>query len=547
MPSSFALAAAEALSILGQAWLLAWILTAVIVDGAAVTDLVAALAALLMAWGLRAGIVSLRSYLTARASTRTRQSLRRELYSTLASAGPLYAGQAGTGNMTSGLIEQVDKLDPYYARYLPQSAVATLVPLFILVAVFPTDWLAGLLLLIAAPLIPGFMILIGMGAEQVSRQQQDALARLSGVFYDRLRGLDTLKRFGAEKRESSRIGELSEQFRARTMRVLRIAFLSSAILEFFSAVAIASLAIYIGLGLLDMIDFGAATSLTLFKGLFILLLAPEFFNPMRTLAQFWHDRAGALAAAGALRELLAAPPARPEPVTLADQVPDHACSIHIQNLRHGFSGRPEVLRGLELTIRPGQKVLIQGPSGSGKSTLLGLLAGFSAPQQGRILIDDTDLADFSTSQLSALRGYLGQRPFLLPGSIADNIRFGQPQAEDEQVAAAARQAGVSAFADPLPQGLQTRLGSDGVGVSGGQARRIALARILLRPYPLLLLDEPTASLDEQTEREIWSALDRAHADTAMTMVCVSHSPIAREWADRTVSLNDGQLEDASHG
>lgn len=547
MPSSFALAAAEAVAIIGQAGLLAWILSAVIVDDLPLQSVVPALVALLLAWAMRAAVISFRSHLTAKASSQIRETLRDDLFRIMARAGPLQVAHSGTGRLTTGMIEQVNHLDSYYARYLPQTAVALLVPVSILIAVYPSDWLAGLLLTMTAPIIPAFMIIIGMGTEQVSGQQQDALKRLSGIFFDRLRGLDTLKRFGAERSESARIGELSEEFRKRTMQVLRVAFLSSAVLEFFAAVAIASLAIYIGLGLLDMIDFGAATSLTLFKGLFILLLAPEFFNPLRTLAQFWHDRSSALAAAGAIREQLALPSARQEPPQPASDMPLGACEVRITALHHGFEGRPEVLRGVNLSVSAGEKLLITGSSGGGKTTLLGLLAGFGQPDSGSITINGQNLNDFSTAQLSEIRGYLGQRPLLLPASLAENIRLADPGASADAVEAAAQQAGLAAFIRQLPEGLETMVGQDAFGISGGQARRIALARVLLKPYPLLLLDEPTASLDDDTGDEVWHALTAAAERTPMTMICISHSDRAKRWADRVVTLQKGQLEVAAHG
>ncbi len=538
------MAAVEAVAILIQAGLLAWILSGVIIDGLAGTSLGLALAGLLLAWAIRAGVVSLRSRLTAKASSHIRQNLRHELFTTIARAGPLQVAHTGTGRITSGLIEQIDHLDPYFSRYLPQTTVAILVPAFILVAVFPADWMAGLLLAITAPIIPAFMIIIGMGTQQVSRQQQDSLKRLSGIFFDRLRGLDTLKRFGAERSESARIGQLSEEFRVRTMQVLRVAFLSSAVLEFFAAVAIASLAIYIGLGLLDMIDFGAATSLTLFKGLFILLLAPEFFNPLRTLAQFWHDRSSALAAAGALREQLSLEPARTEPIEPANTAPTQACTVRIRGLRKGFSGRAEVLQGIDVDIAAGEKVLITGSSGGGKTTLLGLLAGFGDPDQGTIEINGENLALYSNTQLSLIRGYLGQHPLLLPASLADNIRLADPDADKAQIESVAAQAGLSDFVKQLPDGLNTTIGQDAFGLSGGQARRIALARVLLRPYPLLLLDEPTASLDDETGDAIWRTLAAAVEQTPMTVICISHSERAKAWADRVLILSNGQLKES---
>ncbi|MEE4297376.1 MAG: thiol reductant ABC exporter subunit CydD [Wenzhouxiangella sp.] len=547
VPSSFALAAAEAAAIIAQAALLAWILSAVIVDGLPLQTIGKSLLLLLLAWAARAAVVSFRSHVTAKASSQIRETLRDDLFRTIARAGPLQVAHSGTGRLTTGMIEQVDHLDPYYARYLPQTAVALLVPAFILIAVYPSDWLAGLLLTMTAPIIPAFMIIIGMGTEQVSSQQQDALKRLSGIFFDRLRGLDTLKRFGAERSESGRIAELSEEFRKRTMQVLRVAFLSSAVLEFFAAVAIASLAIYIGLGLLDMIDFGAATSLTLFKGLFILLLAPEFFNPLRTLAQFWHDRSSALAAAAAIREQLALPSARQEPSSPANDTPLNACEVRVNALHHGFEGRPEVLRGVNLSVSAGEKLLITGSSGGGKTTLLGLLAGFGQPDSGSITINGQNLNDFSTEQLSTIRGYLGQRPLLMPASLAANIRLADPDASDEAVKEAAQQAGLADLIRQLPEGLDTLIGQDAFGISGGQARRIALARVLLKPYPLLLLDEPTASLDDDTGDAVWQALNAAAEQTPMTMICISHSDRAKRWADRVVTLQKGQLEVAAHG
>ncbi len=545
MPSSFVLAALEALTVVAQAGLLAWILNQVIVGHADLQGLSLQLVALLLAWLIRAGVVGLRSHLTAGASSQTRRALRRELFDRLAAAGPLYRGPRGTGHLSTGLIEQVDLLDAYYSRYLPQSATALLVPGAILVAVFLTDWLAGALLLVAAPLIPGFMIIIGIGAQQISQRQQDALGRLSGLFFDRLQGLDTLRRFGAEQRELERMKSFSEQFRERTMQVLRVAFLSSAVLEFFSAVAIATLAIYIGLGLLGMIDFAGADSLTLFKGLFILVLAPEFFSPLRTLAGFWHDRAGALAAAQSLRELLAAEPARQEPDQPAARIPTEPCAVSVEGVHKRFAGRAAVLDGVSLEVAAGEKLLIAGPSGCGKSTLLALIAGFAEPDAGVIRIDDTDVAQFTLGQLATVRGYLGQKPLLLPASLEDNIRYGDGDADQAAIQRAVRLSGVESFLDRLPHGLATRLGEDGHGISGGQARRLALARVLLKPRPLLLLDEPTASLDADTEMAFWRALDSVLERQAMTVICTSHSPLAADWADRALHLAGGRIREQS--
>nr|WP_276611038.1 thiol reductant ABC exporter subunit CydD [Wenzhouxiangella sp. XN24] len=541
-PASFGLATAEAFCVLAQAGLLAWIIAAAVVDARELAALQLPLIGLLAVFALRSLVGGVRGVLTARASGEVRQQLRSELFVRMLDAGPLLKGRLGTGSLTTVLIEQVESLDPHYARFMPQMATVTVVPVAILVAVFWANWLAGALLLLSAPLIPAFMILIGMGAQQVVRAQQQALGRLSGLFFDRLRGLDTIRRFGAEQRESARIAAFAEDFRARTMRVLRVAFLSSAVLEYFSAIAIATLAIYIGMGLLGFITLGPAETLTLFSGLFILLLAPEFYNPLRTLAQHWHDRAGALAAAEGIREVLAAPVARPEPARPAEAIPTQACPVHIREVHIALPGRPALFTGLDLDVPAGQKLVIAGASGSGKSTLLSIVGGFVQPDAGEILLGKTPLAALTRTQLSRVRAYLGQQPFLYAASIRDNILLGHP-ADDAALRRAVALAGLERFLATLPAGLDTLLGQDGLGVSGGQARRIALARVLLAPRPLLLLDEPTASLDADTEQQFWADLDRALAAGPMTVICASHSALALRWADRALLLADGALRE----
>jgi ATP-binding cassette, subfamily C, bacterial CydD len=528
--------------VLAQAGLLAWILSRAIVDGAGLGALAWPLAALLATLSARALLAGVRGAVAARASGAARQALRGELFARMLAAGPLLKGRQGTGALSSVLIEQVEALDPYYARFLPQFVTVRVVPLAILVAVSWANWLAGALLLLSAPLIPGFMILIGWGAEQVSRQQQQALARLGGLFFDRLQGLDTLRRFGAERREADRVAAFAEDFRRRTMQVLRVAFLSSAVLEFFSAVAIATLAVYIGLGLLGFVTLGPAESLTLFSGLFILLLAPEFYNPLRTLAQHWHDRAGALAAAEGIREALAAPAARPEPSRPAARLPAGPCPVRVQGLSLAWPGRGTLFEELEFEVPAGQRLVVAGASGAGKSTLLGVIGGFLAPGAGEVLLGGVPVRELTRAQLAALRGYLGQQPFLYAASVRDNILLGAPEGET-RLARAVALAGLDELLATLPEGLDTRLGQDGLGVSGGQARRIALARVLLQPRPLLLLDEPTASLDAGTEARFWADLDAALAAEPMTVICASHSPQALGWADRAIGLEGGRLRE----
>ncbi|MCC5865819.1 MAG: thiol reductant ABC exporter subunit CydD [Wenzhouxiangella sp.] len=533
----------EALAILSQAGLMAWLVHAAIIDSKAFSELGPALLALLAAVVLRATVLGARGMLSARASSAIRNQLRLDLYRRLAAAGP-QAGQ-DSGHLLSRLVEQVEALDPYYARYRPQAHTALIVPLLIVIAVFYVDWLAGLLLALTAPLIPLFMVLVGWGAERESLRQQQALGRLAGLFHDRLRGLAQLRRLGAATSELARLSERAEAFRERTFRVLKLAFLSSAVLEFFAAVAIAALAIYIGLGLLGFIDFGPAPALTLASGLFILLLAPEFFNPLRQLAQHWHDRADALAAATDLAPLLALPPARPEPAEVKEGLPTSACAVEVRQLAFAWPGRDRLFQELDLRASAGERLLIQGPSGGGKSSLLRLLAGFVAPTNGCITYDDIDLSQLNQAALAQCRAWLGQHPVLFPGSLRDNLLLARPTADAAEIERACRLAGVSEFLAKLTDGLDTRLGEQGLGLSSGQAQRLALARALLSPRPILFLDEPTASLDPANEQRFWQALSAAGEDRAMTVMCASHAPAARRWADRVLILDQGKLFEAA--
>ena len=542
-PAGLALALAEALIIVAQAGLIAWCLSSAIIAATPLDELWPALLALLGVFVLRAGLAGLRGLVSARASATVRTELRRNLFDHLSRVGAERLRGLGTGELVTQLNDHVEAVDAYYARYKPQVASALLIPAVIVIAVTFQNWLAGLLLAVTAPLIPLFMALIGMGAQQRSHHQQQALARLAGVFHDRLHGLDTIRRFGAEAREQKRIADFSRSFRQRTMSVLRLAFLSSAVLEFFAAVAIAMLAIYIGLGLLGYISFGPVASLTLGSGLFILLLAPEFFAPLRTLAQHWHDRAGALAAAEGIQPLLELPPARSRPAGLDRPDSDKPLTMQVQDLQFAWPGRAGTIDGLDLQVEAGQHVLITGASGCGKSTLISLLAGFVDADKGHIHFNGIDQGGLDQTTLSGLRAWLGQTPVLFPGSIADNIALGRANARRSDIEEVAELCEVSVFTARLPLGLDTPVGQDGFGLSGGQAQRIALARALLQPRPLLLLDEPTSGLDADNERRIWNAIRRAADRTPMTVIAASHSSMARDWADRILHMHNGQLDE----
>lgn len=539
------LAAAGAALTVAQAWLLAGLAHDALIGGRPVGAPVTALTLLLLAFGARALTDTLRGCLAAGAAAGIMQDLRSRLFGHIALAGPGYASRLGSGALAGTLIEQVDALERWYQRYLPQAVLALVVTPVLLVAVVWQDWLAGLFLAMAAPLIPLFMVLVGWGAERVSHEQQGDLNRLGGVFLDRLRGLDTIRRFGSEAQEIDRLGTMIRSFRERTMAVLRLAFLSTAVLEFFSAVAIAAVAIYVGLSLLGYLSFGPASRLDLHAGLFVLLLAPEFFQPLRQLSQAWHDRADALAAAADLRAVLAQPPARPEPTNPVRPRAGKACALELEGITFGRRGRGAVLRSLDLSVAAGERLLVRGASGGGKSTLLDLVGGFESADSGRIRIDGTDISRVPADHLAELRAWMGQQAGLFEGSIADNIRLSDSAASSEAVTAAARRAGLQELIEALPDGLDYPVRASGEGLSGGQARRLLLARALLRPRPLVLLDEPTASLDADTSAALWRSLGDLSSTGGPTIVCASHDPLAEAWAQRIVTLAQGRIvEDA---
>jgi ATP-binding cassette subfamily C protein CydD len=534
--------ALQAILIVAQAGLLAWLVHAALVNGEGFDSLLPGLAGLLACVIGRALCETGRGALASAGSARVRARLRPQLLEAIAESGEREARRAGTGALSTRLVEQVDALDRWYARYQPQMISVSIVSPLVLAAVFSQDWLAGLFLAVAAPLIPFFTVLVGWGAEQASQRQQRELVRLGGVFLDRLRGMDTIRRYGDEARQLGRLSELILDFRERTMAVLRLAFLSTAVLEFFTSVAIAAVAIYVGLGLLDYIQFGPSDELTLFSGLFVLLLAPEFFQPLRQLTQAWHDRAEGLAAAADIRRQFDVPAARSEPVDPAIIAPGGACRLSARSLSFSYPGREPLFGSVDMDVEPGERLLIRGPSGGGKSTLLDLLGGFLSPTAGSICIDGIELDRIRRADLARLRAWMGQSGGLFDASLADNLRLADASAGDKALMAAVRLAGLEGFLERLGQGLATPLNASGEGLSGGQQRRILLARALVRPRPLLLLDEPTASLDPDTAAAIWTTLSELPAQRDVTVVCASHDRLAEGWADRIVELSDGRLE-----
>ncbi len=514
-----------------QAWSMADVLGRAIEGGVPLDTLTPGVALILGLLVIRAVLGAIGEQAGTGAAEAIKLQLRTTLFVQLLARSPRSADQPQSGAASAAIIDQVEALDGFFARYLPAMIQASVLPIAFGAIILPLDWLAGLLFLVTAPLIPVFMALAGWGAQHATNEQARALSLLSGRFADRLRGLLTLKLFGRAAAETSGIVAASDELRRRTLRVLRIAFLSSAVLEFFAALGVAGVALYVGLTFIDYLHL-RSTPMSLELGLFLLLMAPEVYNPLRLLAAHYHDRAAAKAAIGEIETQLSSPlhlaqERPPHPALQADLSPkgrgegSGPLGLTLANLtlRTPNSARV-ILAGTDLTITPGEHVAILGPSGIGKSTLLEAIARLRT-YEGSILLDQRPLADWPEADLRRRVTMLGQKPRIFAGSMAHNIGLARPGASIADIRSAAELAQVAGFADALPEGLDTKLGEGGLGLSGGQAQRVALARIYLRDAGLILLDEPTAHLDAELEQAVLDALK--HYARGRTLVIATHS------------------------
>ncbi|MFF7453486.1 thiol reductant ABC exporter subunit CydD [Kitasatospora sp. NPDC008115] len=535
LAASTALALLGAGLVVGQAVLLAGLLADGFAGGRGPhTGALAALAAVL---GLRALLAWARGTLARRAAAEAGRALRERLADRLRRTGPHRLAARRHGETATLLTRGPDALDPYLTGYLPAMAACAVVPLAVVGWLCRTDWPSALIIVVTLPLIPVFGALVGAHTARRTARQWRLLARLGGHFLDVLAGLPTLRAFGREHHQSGVVREMADAHRRATMRTLRVAFLSSLVLETVATLSVALVAVPVGLRLL-------AGELDLRTALVVLLLAPEAHLPLRAAGGAFHDSAEGIAVAERVfavldeEEPMAAAPG-PVPGGRTARLRLDAVTVH-------HPGRAEpALDAVSLTVRPGERLALVGPSGAGKSTLLALLLGFTAPTTGRVLVDGTDLAALDPDGWLTQVAWVPQRPHLFAASIADNIRLGRPGASDAEVRAAARAAHADGFAEALPQGYDTLLGEHGAGLSAGQRQRVALARAFLKDAPVLLLDEPTAHLDPESE----AAVARATADLmrGRTAVVVSHRGSLLPHADRIVTVRAGVLGPAPAG
>lgn len=495
------------------AWMLAHVLAGAIFHGRRWSMAWPWLLALLALAALRFALGLLQRRATFEAGARVADAVRQALEKRMRELGPRWGTRQASGDLATRLVDGVDALVPYYAGYLPQVAFAVLMPALILLVVLPADPWSALVLVFTAPLVPLFMVLAGQAAEQASQRRWMRLRRMGAHFMDALAGLTTLRLYRAATREQALLEATGEAYRRETMAVLRIAFLSALVLEFFATVSIAVLAVLIGFRLM----WG---KLAFEQGLFVLLLAPEFFLPLRALGTQRHRRMDAAAAATDLVEWLAVQ--LPLAAQVASPSPIAATQLTIDFERVGFAhedGRA-VLRDLDLHLPAGTCLTLVGASGSGKSTLLSLLMGFDAPQSGRILVDGHDLARTDLDAWRRHIAWIPQRAHVFHGSLRDNLLIAAADADTFTLWRALQAASLDGVVARLPQGLDTPLGERGHGLSGGECQRLALARAWLRNAPLLLLDEPTQHLDDATAASIDAAL--ARLGEGRTVIRITH-------------------------
>lgn len=529
------LGAVSALFLIGQMWLLATLLHKMIIEHQSPSLFFMEIGLLFGCFCGRALLIWLRERVGFKAGQVLRMHLREQLIRKLLSVGPISIQQKPAGSWATLMLEQVENLHNFYARYLPQQFLSLLIPLIILCFVFPINWAAGVILFATLPLLPLFMALAGIKAVEANQRNIGVLSRMSGQFLDKLKGLETIRLFGQSDKQLEQIYQSTESFRISTMDVLKMAFLSSAVLEFFTAISIAVMAVYFGFAFLGELDFGYyGTGISLFVGFFCLMLAPEFYQPLRELGVYYHDKAAAIGAADSIEAFLNEETSVVENSQKAMQnqplvVEAKECVVL------SVQGQP-LTQPLNFTLNAHQHIALVGQSGAGKSSLMNMLLGF-LPYQGSVLINGIELRELDLAQWRAKLAWVGQNPQLVKGSLKENILLGNPDASEAELKEALSLSKADEFVYRL--GLEYQIQDGNAGISGGQAQRIAIARALLRDYELLLLDEPTASLDIQSEQQVLNALN--HLSREQTTLMITHRVEDLEQCDEIWVMKQGQI------
>jgi ATP-binding cassette subfamily C protein CydD len=525
------LGVAAALVVLVQATLLARI-AARSFHGAPLRDVSRDVVLLLIAFATRAALAWGFETAGRRASAATLSELRLALVSQRLRGHPAALDGERSADVATAAVEGVDGLDAYFGRYLPQVVLACVVPVAVLLWVAAFDLVSAFVLALTLPLVPAFMWLIGRYTEEHTRRRHEALRQLSAHFLDVVRGLSTLRAFNRSRPQAATIADVTDRYRRATMGTLRVAFLSGSVLELASTLGVALVAVTVGVRL-DEGHIGLQAALT------VLLLAPELYLPLRQLATQYHASADGLAGADTLLSLLDAPPAVHSGGERTPPSPARA-HVRLEDVTFEYPSRPGlVLGGVTLELEPGETVALVGASGAGKSTVARLLLRLAEPTAGTVSVGGVDLGSCDTDEWRKLVAWIPQHPTIFRGTVAENIRLGDPTAEDARVREAADNAGADDFLRGLPDGYATVVGDGGRPLSAGEARRIALARAFLRDAPLVVLDEPTADLDPVSAERVAAAVERL--GEGRTVLVIAHRPELVRRADRVVTLEAGRI------
>ena len=548
---SIALGTVNALLMIASAYILAQVIHLVMFEDANISDVSHFLWFLGIIVIARGVFLALSQRFSARAARNIKSAMRANLLQKLTQLGPHFTDKKGHGALLNTVHDGVEALHDYYANYLPSVAYSALVPLAILVVIFPTDWQAGLIFLFTAPLIPFFMILVGSKAEQLNQARWQQLAMLGNYFFDRVRGLTQLKLFDATKRELQQIARISDDFRHATLSVLKVAFLSSFALEFLATISVALVAVLIGFRLF----FGTLDFAT---GFVVLLLAPEFYLPLRKLGNHYHARLEGISAAGDMLDILHSPTDERVNATdpddekfLQEEEKTAALStrfvqnsrlingVSVSGLSFTYPDSQEGITDIALSLPSTGLIAFVGASGAGKSTLFDCLLGFHPQVISRIRLNNEPLCKQDIPVWQQHIAWIPQQPTLFYASIKDNITLAKPNATEAQIHQAAKQAGALEFIQSLANGFDTVLGEQGEGLSGGQKQRIALARAFIKQAAILILDEPTAHLDSATEHSVQSAINE-YAKQHLVLV-IAHRLGTLQQADKVVVLEAGKI------
>ena len=527
-----------AIATIAQMTLLSQIVNAVFLAHRGLAQVLLSLLLLLVAIVLRAMLLWSREVTAQRAAIRLKSSLRERVFAHLLRLGPAWSLNERTGELVTVVNEGIERLDAYVSRYLPQRVLSAIVPLLILIVVWSVDWISAMLLLITGPIIPLLMFLVGSYTSKRTQAQWATLSRMSAHFLDMMQGLTTLKVFGRSEAQQESIARISNQFRDKTLQVLRYAFLSGAVLEFMTAMAIGVIASTLGVRLLN-------GGISFANAFFVLLLTPEFYRPLQELGVQYHAAMEGHASAQRILAILETPlPTTNTPPSTNPSQNEvglgNAITIDITNLTYTYPGKEKpVLRGVSLQLPANSCTALVGRSGAGKSTLVNLLMRFMDASGGTIAANGVPITAFSPDQWREYVALVPQRPYLFYGTVRENISLARPAATASEVLQAATMAGVTSFLDELLHGFDTQVGEQGMQLSAGQAQRIAIARAILKNVPLLILDEPTSSLDPDSEALIRQSLNTLRRDRTVLVIAHRLNTIAQ--ADHIIVLEDGYL------